>query len=353
MRDFVYVGRPARVVFGFDTAARVRDEAVALGIRRALVLCTPTREGDARRLAESLGDRAAGVFAGATMHTPIAVTERALEYAREHEADGVVAFGGGSTTGLGKAMALRTDFAQVVVPTTYAGSEMTDIVGETAAGEKKTQRSPRVLPEAVVYDVALTLNLPVHVSVTSGVNAIAHAVEALYASDTNPAIALLAQEGIAAMHRGVDGIFSAPADRQSRWDALYAAWLCGTCLGSVTMGLHHKLCHTLGGMFNLPHADMHTVLLPYAMAYNAANAPAAMARVAQALGVADAVRGLRAAIARWGGPRSLRELGMPEVGIDPAATAAARNPYANPRPVEREGVRRLLVDAWAGAEPAA
>ena len=199
-----------------------------------------------------------------------------------------MAIGGGSTTGLGKAIALRTDLPQIVLPTSYAGSEMTPVVGQTSGGIKTTQSSPKILPEIVIYDVDLTMTMPPKLSATSGINAIAHAVEALYARDRNPVISLMAQEGIRTLAQALPKICAQPDDRAARTDALYGAWLSGICLGAVGMALHHKLCHTLGGSFNLPHAETHTVILPHALAYNAPAAPDAMARIATALGVRDA-----------------------------------------------------------------
>jgi alcohol dehydrogenase class IV len=351
-RAFVYTAQARRVVFGSGTLAQAGAEAAALGITRALVLSTAAQADAAHALARDLGTTAAGVFADATMHTPVDVTERALAQFDAVQADGVIALGGGSTIGLGKALALRTDCLQLAIPTTYAGSEMTDILGETQDGEKRTRRSPRVVPECVIYDVDLTLTLPVALSVTSGANAMAHAVESLYAPDTNPLLGLMAEDGVRALARGLTRVIGAPMDAEGRHDALYGAWLCGLCLGAATMGLHHKLCHALGGLLDLPHAETHAVLLPHTLAYNSDAAPAAMARIARALGVAAAAPGLYALMHTWHAPRSLRELGMPETAIDAAADAAVRSPYANPRPVERAAIRALLARAWAGSTPA-
>src|SRR3954470_21994770 len=317
MESFVYEALPTRVVFGSGTIARIRAEIERLGARRALVLSTPGRgEGLADEVSSLLANLSAGIHAGAVMHTPIDATEKALNVVRERAADALVAVGGGSTTGLGKALALRTDLPQVVVPTTYAGSEMTPILGETKDGVKTTQRTLKVLPEVVIYDVDLTLGLPAAISGTSGMNAIAHAVEALYAVDRNPVISLLAEDGIAALARALPRISEDPQDRVARSDALYGAWLCGTCLGGVSMALHHKLCHVLGGAFDLPHAETHTVILPHATAYNAGAAPEAMARVARALGRPDPPRALFELAGRLGAKRSLRDLGMPQDGIE-------------------------------------
>ena len=348
--DFTYQPNPARVLFGTGTLALLPDEIERLRLGRVLVLATPPQAADAQALAERLGARAAGVFSGAVMHTPVEVTERAMELASAIDADGLVAIGGGSTIGLGKAIAFRTDLPQLVVPTTYAGSEMTPILGETQDGAKVTRSDPRILPEVVIYDIELTCSLPAALSATSGINAIAHAVEALYARDRNPIVSLMALEGIAKLAGALPAIVADPADRRARSDALYGAWLCGTCLGSVGMALHHKLCHTLGGSFDLPHAETHTVVLPHALAYNAPAIPGAIARLAGVLGD-DPARALYDLAGRIGAPRSLEALGMSASGIDEATDRALANPYWNPRPLERERVRALLSRAWAGDPP--
>jgi maleylacetate reductase len=351
MQSFVYTGLPSRVVFGSGTVARLPDEIDRLGLKRALVLATPHQQASAEDTAKSLGGRAAGVFAEAAMHTPVAVTERALEAVAALGADGVIAIGGGSTTGLAKAIALRTDLPQIIVPTTYAGSEMTPILGETKDGVKTTQKSPKVLPETVIYDVDLTMTLPAALSGTSGINAIAHAVEALYAEDRNPIIQLMAEDAIRALAAALPAIIGNPQDRDARSEALYGAWLAGACLGAVGMALHHKLCHTLGGSFDLPHAETHTAVLPHATAYNAPATQDAMARVAKALGAGDAATGLYDLAGRVGAKLALRDLGMPEDGIDKATEIALKNPYWNPRPLEKPAIRDLIAAAWAGERP--
>ena len=351
MTSFVYNGLPARVIFGSGTLSQLEAEIDRLGVKRILVLATPHQEADANRTAARLGNKAAGVFAQAAMHTPVDVTERAMTAVSALKADGTLAIGGGSTTGLGKAIALRTDLPQIVVPTTYAGSEMTPILGETRDGAKTTIRNLKVLPETVIYDVDLTLTLPAGLSGTSGINAIAHAVEALYAQDRNPVMSLMAEDGIRALAKALPAIAAKPLDREARTSALYGAWLCGLCLGSVGMALHHKLCHTLGGSFDLPHAGTHTVILPHALAYNAPAAPDAIAAIARALGVTDTAKGLYDLAGTVGAKRSLKELGMPESGIDRAAELALANPYWNPRPLERTSIRALIARAWAGEPP--
>lgn len=352
MAAFTYTALPVRVVFGSGTLAQVADEVRGLGCSRAMVLSTDQQRHEAEALAERLGPLAAGVFAGAAMHTPADVTERARARAEASGADCLVSLGGGSTIGLGKAVALRTDLPQVAIPTTYAGSEATPILGETANGRKTTQRTMRVLPEVVIYDVDLTLTLPVALSMTSGMNAIAHAVEALYAREANPVTSALAEQGMAALAWALPRIATDPADPAARSRALFGAWACGTCLGSVGMSLHHKLCHVLGGSFGLPHAETHTVVLPHAAAYNAAAAPAAMVCIARALGAEDGPAGLFALARQLRAPASLRELGMTEAALDEAAELAVASPYPNPRPIERAALRALLDDAFHGRAPA-
>lgn len=351
IEGFVYNGLPGRVVFGAGRIDRTAEEIGNLGATRALVITTPNQQADGEALAGRLGSLCVGTFHDATMHTPVEVTERALAFTRERGADCLVALGGGSTIGLAKAIALRTDMPQIAIPTTYAGSEMTPILGQTENGRKTTQRTLKVLPETVIYDVDLTMGLPQGLSGTSGINAIAHAVEALYAEDANPIISVLAEQSIAALGAALPRIARDGADREARSEALYGAFLAGACLGSVGMALHHKLCHTLGGTFDLPHSETHTIVLPHALAYNAPAVPEAERVVARALGVQNAAEGLFALARSVGAPTALRDLGMPEGGIDEAADLAMANPYWNPRPLERAGIRQLIARAWAGEAP--
>jgi len=352
LQPFVYTGHAYRVIFGSGTIAELPSEVARLKLERVLVLATPEQEGSAHELVERLAPLAVGVFPRATMHTPVHVTEEALKRVVADRVDGLVAVGGGSTTGLAKALALRTDLPQIVVPTTYAGSEMTPILGETKEGLKVTQRSPKVLPEVVIYDVDLTLSLPPALSGTSGINAIAHAVEAAYAQDRNPIVSLMAVEGVRALFAALPRIVAEPHDRDARSLALYGAWLCGICLGSVGMALHHKLCHTLGGTFDLPHAQTHTILLPHAVGYNRAFAPEAIGRFEAALGVSDLAQSLFDLAGSVGARRALKDIGMPADGIARATELALANPYWNPRPLDADAIRSLIERAHAGLPPA-
>ena len=351
--EFVYKARPARVIFGAGSLRHLEREVLELGAKRALVLCTPEQRELAQAVATRLGTRAAGVYDRATMHVPIEVARDAREFAKACDADCAIAVGGGSTIGLGKAIALESSLPILAIPTTYAGSEMTPIYGVTEDGLKRTGNDARVLPKTVIYDPELTVTLPVELSVTSGINAIAHAAEGLYASDANPVMSLIAEEGIRALAQGLPGVRRDALDLAARGDALYGAWLCGMVLGNVGMALHHKLCHTLGGSFNLAHAQTHTVVLPHALAYNAAHAPDAMRRIARAIGAENAARGLYDLARDNGAPMALKSLGMQEADLDRAADIAVANPYWNPRPIERQALRSLLQDAFDGAAPQA
>jgi len=351
MKEFVYLAQPARVVFGASSLSQLAAEIDRLGARRALILSTPGQRATAVRVAGLLGDRAAGVFDRAVMHVPVETAREAREVARQLRADCAVAVGGGSTTGLGKAIALESGLPIIAVPTTYAGSEMTPIYGITEAGLKKTGQNARVLPRTVIYDPELTVDLPVGISVTSAINAIAHAAEGLYAEDGNPIMDLAAEEGIRALAGSLGAIRTDPRDLEARGEALYGAWLCGVVLGNVGMALHHKLCHTLGGSFNLPHAETHTIVLPHALAYNAAAAPAAMKRIARALGVSDAAQGAYDLARDNGAPVALRDIGMQREDLDRACEIALRNQYPNPRPLEPAAIRALLQNAFDGRRP--
>ncbi|CCD99835.1 maleylacetate reductase [Bradyrhizobium sp. STM 3809] len=350
-RAFIFPGIRSRVVFGAGTLSQLAPEMERLGRKRALLLATPQQRNDVDALADRLGSATAGVFAGAVMHTPVDVTREAVAAYAQSGADCVIALGGGSSIGLGKAIALRTGADQIAIPTTYAGSEMTDILGETSAGEKTTRRDPAILPETVIYDVDLTLSLPKEMTVASGLNAIAHAAEALYAPDRNPILSLMAADAVRAFAAALPVLVADPFDRGARADALYGAWLCGAVLGGASMSLHHKLCHTLGGSFDTPHAQTHAILLPHTIGFNAAVAGDLLAPISAALGGATPGKALHRFAARLGAPTRLRDFGLTEADLDRAAAIAVKNTYANPRAFGQAEIRALLQDAWACTEP--
>ncbi|USQ73779.1 maleylacetate reductase (plasmid) [Roseomonas mucosa] len=348
---FAQGGAPVRVHFGRGARRSLDREMDALSLSRAFVLTTPQQVREGEDIVQTLGRRAVGLFTNATMHTPVDVTEAALKQVAASEADCVVAVGGGSTIGLGKAIALRTDLPQIVLPSTYAGSEATPVLGQTENGVKTTLRSEKVQPEVIIYDPELVATLPVSMTVTSGLNAMAHAVEGLYAHDANRLSSALAVEGIRAFVSGLPGVVTAPDNLAAREDTLFGAWLCGTVLAQVGMALHHKLCHTLGGTLNLPHAETHAIVLPHAIAYNEVAAAEVLQPVARLLDSGSAAGGLYDFAQRMGAPLALRSLGVTEADLDNVADLAVLTPYSNPRRIERNGVRQLLQDAWLGRRP--
>lgn len=350
MKGFTYAGSPARILFGSGRSAEVSNAIESLGCRRALVLSTPHQKADAEAMSDRLGALSVGVFSGAVMHTPVDVTETALKVVRDTKTDCVVSLGGGSTTGLGKAIAYRTDLPQVVIPTTYAGSEVTPILGQTEGGRKTTVRNASILPEVVIYDPDLTLGLPIGMIVTSGLNAMAHAVEGLYAQDRNPVSTLMALDGLRAFKDSLPVLVKSTEDTDARAEALYGAWLCGTVLGTVGMALHHKICHTLGGSFDTPHAETHAVMLPHTAAFNAEAAHHELAAAAELFG-GSLGGGLWDFAKSIGAPLSLKDFGLVEADLDRAADIATENPYWNPRPIDRTAIRTLLQNAWEGVRP--
>jgi alcohol dehydrogenase class IV len=283
-----------------------------------------------------LAPNTVATFSKAIMHTPVESTQEAFQAAKDLNADSIVSIGGGSIIGLGEATSIRTGFPHFCLPTTYAGSEMTPILGETVDEVKTTLIDPGILPDTIIYDVNLTLSLSPALSTTSGINTIARAAEALYASDTNPIIRMLAKEGMKALSEALVGIATSPQDLEARNKALYGAWLCGVRLGSTYLSLHHNLCHTLGGSFNLPRAETHTILLPHTFAYNSVAAATAGRELADVLpdSDGDAVKGLNVLLEQLGVPRALRDFSMKEEDIDRAASIAVQSPYSNPRRVE-------------------
>lgn len=340
------------VVFGTGVRHSIADVLSGLGRSRALILSTPQQSEVAMDIAEGLSGHVAGIYSRAAMHTPVDVTEDAVSHARSVGADSLVAVGGGSTTGLGKAIALRTGMPQITVPTTYAGSEATPILGQTENGVKTTLTDPAVLPNVVLYDPELSATLPAAMTVTSGLNAMAHAAEALYAKDRDAASTALAIEGLNAFRTALPRLLKAPDDLAAREDALRGTYACGAVLGRVGMALHHKLCHTLGGSFDLPHAPTHAIILPHAISYNEGKVAGLLAPIAEIFEGETAGGALWDFALSLGAPLALSELGVRESDLDRATELAMQKPYWNPRPVTAEGVRGLLQTAWSGTRPA-
>ncbi len=350
---FVYNALAGRVVFGNGRRHELPAELDALGAERVMVIGDPFDDALATRIEAVLGDRAVGRFSEVVQHVPVVKAEAARAMATELRADAVLTIGGGSATGFGKAVRLTHDLAFIALPTTYAGSEMTTIYGMTDGDHKQTGIDARVKPDTVIYDPELTVSLPPRIAGPSGMNALAHCVEALYGPGANPIISLMALEGIAALHQGLPAIVADPTDVDARGDAFYGAYLAGVALATGGTALHHKTCHVLGGMFDLNHGDMNSVVLGHAVAYNAPVIPELMERMGVVLGVAaDAVPGafydLAVAI---GAPTSLADIGMPADGIEEAARRVVIAAAANVRTPDYDSVRQMLEHAHDGSRP--
>jgi len=349
---FEYDALPGRVVFGIGARAAVVAEVARLGGTRVLLVASGSAWRTADVLADELGDRCAARWSEVAEHVPVELAARARGAAREAETDCVVCVGGGSAVGLAKAVVLEVDAPIVAVPTTYAGSEMTPMYGLTGE-HKHTGRDPRVLPQVVVYDPELTLDLPVATSVASAANALAHCVEGLYGPGANPVTSLAAVEGIRVLTAAIPRLAPDPRDLSVRGDLLYGAYLAGTVIATVGVGIHHRTCHVLGGSFGLGHAAANAVVLPHAIAYNAPEIPGIIGRMADAMGTSDPAAATYDLMAAAGLPLSLESLGLPGSAVDEAAALVVAETHANPRPVDVASVRAMLDAAWRGVRPSA
>jgi maleylacetate reductase len=342
---------PQRVLFGTYRARQNVSEFVAeTGATRIMVLAS---EREAERAASVTADtRVTLNWTEIAQHVPLAIAERARAAAVHNDIDLLICVGGGSTTGMAKAIAMTTGIPILAVPTTYAGSEATNVWGLTESQRKTTGTDDRVLPAAVVYDASLTLSLPVGLSVASGLNGIAHCIDSLWAPRADPINAALAAEGIRALAAGLRLISANPVSPDGREQALYGAYLAAVAFASAGSGMHHKICHALGGTYNLPHAQTHAIVLPYVTAFNAASAPDAEARIAQAFQSETAVAGLLDLRTELDAPKALRDYGFDEASIPEAARIILPSiPESNPRAVSIEDLETLLRAAWAGTTP--
>ncbi len=303
---FVHDTYAQRIAFGRGAIRRLSKETAKLGVHRLLLLSTPGQAAAAKAVTVPLHNAVVGHYSGAVGHVPIEVVEDAIEEARHVDADGF--------------LWRRLNHRPWKDPFTRS---------RPAAGDN---------PE-------LSRNLPPDVSATSGINALAHAVEALYAANANPLTDLMATESIRALGEGLPAVIADPQSIDARERALFGAWLSGSALAATNMGIHYKLAHVLGGTFGLNHAAVHTVLLPHAAAYNRAVALRAMGLISKALGVDDAATGIFDLISGLGAPTALREIGLPATVLDQVASLATEKEIANPAPVTTEGVRLLLENA--------
>ena len=342
--NFAYTTHEVRVVFGASSLAALPAELDRCGLGKIMLLTTPGRAAGRAGIVSLLGARMAGEFTGARLHVPVDVVREAREALDRARPESLLAFGGGSAIGLGKALAHETKLPLAAIATTYSGSEMTAIWGNSDGQVKRTFRNTEVAPRLVLYDPDLTHGLSAAVSAASGMNAIAHCVEAEYAPESSAVTSFFAMEGLKRLAASLPIVVESPADRDARSEALFGAHLAGRALDMTSMGLEHKLAHVLGGSFGLNHAAAHAALVPWVTAWNAPAAPEAMARIGAALGVSDAAAGL-AGLSRRLGIRTLAHLGFTADDILRAAELATGLAFPNPRPVDAAGVRWILERA--------
>jgi alcohol dehydrogenase class IV len=351
MRPFVYDALPGRVLFGPGEFSKAAIELDRLGARRIVLIADRSGASWADRLAGTLGARIVARIDDVIPHVPIEAAKAARGLASDTRADAIVTLGGGSSTGLGKAIAMVIPIPILAIPTTYAGSEMTPIWGLTQQGRKDTGRDPNVQPKTVVYDPLLTLSLPPGVAGPSGMNALAHCIEATYGDGANPVITLLALEGIRILSTSLPAVVAAPENLDARTDALAGAYLAGASFAAAGSGIHHKICHVLGGVYDLPHAETHTVVLPHSVAFMTSREPAAIARVGAAMGTADVAGGVYELVVRIGAPTDLASIGMPANRLDEAANLIVEAARGGSVDVTPATMRALLDDAYAGRRP--
>ena len=348
---FSYVALPVRAIFGAGRAGELGAELERLGVRRAMFCMTPRGPERYRAVIAGLRERAAGVFAGAEPHCPEPVVQAALRQFRELAADGAVAIGGGSTIGLGKWISAETGMPFVALPTTLSGSEMTPILGVKIGSEKRTRRDAKALARTVIYDPMLSLALPAHETATTGMNGLAHCVEALYPAERNPVATPIALEGIRAFFEGLPASLARPGDVSARGRALHGGFLGGLLVQLVGIGLHHKICHVLGGRFGAPHGESNSVMLAQVLAFNAPYMPEGIAALRTATGSTDPAAAIFDLAERMRAPVSLRQLGIDRADLEDAAREAVAQTSSNPRPLDLASVHELLLGAWHGRRP--
>jgi len=348
---YVWDGQMSRAVFGVPAARSVAEELDRLGSGRALVIHGASQRALASELAADEAVCLVGAWDRVEQHVPQELANAAQERARTSDADALVALGGGSAIGLAKAVALETALPIVAVATTYSGSEATPIWGITSDGVKLTGRAPQVQPVVAIYDPRTTVTMPADVTAASGMNAVAHCVEAFYAPGASPVTDAIAAHGLRLLAHAIPRAVRDPADLHARSRAQHGAYLAGAGLAAAGADLHHSICHLLGGAYDLPHGPLHAVMLPHTVAQVAASAPDSMARIGEALGVPHVPGALFALGATVGTPSSLAELGFPPSAIEEAASLIVAKLATSPRPLPTTAVLGMLGDALAGRPP--
>jgi maleylacetate reductase len=349
---FTWSAIPSRVVFAPGALQVAHEEVVRLDKSRVLLVGGGSSTRAAfEELRDVLGHLVVGEVGGSTQHVPADVVEAATATARGIGADVVVSVGGGSTTGLGKVIAVTCDLPLIAVPTTYSGSEMTAIWGRTTNGRKHTAYDTRALPCTVIYDPELCVGMPTRLAAASGMNALAHCLEALWSPGANPMTSALSIAGGRRMVEGLPRAVDDPDDVGGHAGNLVGACLAGVALAQAGIAVHHRTCHVLVGGWRLPHAETHAVVLPHSTALVAPHAPDAMLGAAQILDSEDPPAALFTLLHRLRLPAALSALGMPEDGLDEAARRIVEASRDDPLVTDATAVRQMLDDAFFGRDP--
>jgi maleylacetate reductase len=374
MYEFQFTSYPQDVIFAPGALTRLDQAVERFGWRR-IMLCTNhtlSASGRAAALADVLGGRLAAVYDRVKPHVQDFQVAEALQLAVENEVDALIGMGGGSPIGMAKALAPRlaeqrsglSAPAVIAIPTTYSGSEMTPVYGITHAGEtpprKVTASDPQSAPRLVVYDPQLILDLPPEMTASTGINALAHCFEALYSIKRNPLSSAAATAGVSHISANLLRCYQHPDDLQARSAMLTGSHLAGLSLASVAMGLHHGLCHVLGGTANVPHGIANSIILPHAIRFNADTTAAQLLPAAQAMGISTnghppveavqvAARQIYELARGMNLPQRLRDAGVQQDDLPRIARLAFQNHTVqnNPKPITSASqIEELLKEAW-------
>ena len=356
-----------QLVFGAGSVDRLPTLLKVLGARKALLVTTEGRlaspEGD--RVVALLGRSLASTFAQVESHVPVPLVHQAVQQARRDGVDVVVSFGGGSCADLGKAVCFFTEqeagmpgashldrpvLPHVSIPTTYSGAELTPFFGMTdpATRQKQGAGGPTSAPVVAIYDPDLTRTTPARIRAETGMNALAHCVEAAYSPQRTPEAEAIALAGARAIHLALPAVVADGDDDAARAAMLTGAALAGRCLLNAGMGVHHGLAQLVGGRTGIPHGLANAILLAHAVRFNAANVPDEVARIGEALGGGDASTAIDALRSGIGLPGRLSEAGVALDDLDAVARLSQSNANVgrNPRPVSEADALAILRAAW-------
>ncbi len=354
MLQFQHTALPVKVLFGTAAVPALLQEITRLERRRALIVCMPDprSRAEAQEFGSALGERHAGTFADAKVHVPAETLAACRDQAAGAEADVLVSIGGGSSIGLAKLVAAELGLPSIAIPTTYSGAEMTPFNAITQNGVKTQRRDDSMMPAVVIYDIERSLGLPLPITFTSAMNALAHSVEALYAPAASPIVTALAWSSVRMILPALPRLKDRPTDPAERANLMCGSMLAGQALAGAAMGLHHKICHVIGGRHDLGHAELNSVMLPYALAYNLPHVPQVQAELGRLMGTAAPARALHHLQLALQCPRGLESLGVRADSLATIAEETAALRFGNPAPLQEQALLRMLQDAWTGAPPA-